>query len=566
MSVIKEMSNQVGKCNEVNKVNKTINESLTAELERYKEQIIIFEEIHKFDLNDREKYIDSQLRDVIVDRNANVVDFQNEIHSSKLHLSATVESHKPFSTTADVLKKKSKAKEDKYLKEIIELEKKFREYRKYFEIEKKELIIENNHLLEHIICQDVMSIVMHDDVKSTNVLPANNNSLEYDNLEAELLTKENDRLLELIISQDLVHTDVNTLATIANYRNMENSYLDEWMYKLDLEPLSPKLLKNKEAHVDYLKHTQINVDTLRKIVQQATALRPLDSYLDFACQSSKSNKKKHWKPTGKVFTSVGNRWLPTGQTFTIDGTKCPMTRITSTPIVHHKETSQTPIITSNLEIKVPLDLGMIMLQKSWDMGLSDRKCHDFSSLLCGRIRTQLIFTGIILQTRLIMETIHVEFDELTTMASKQFGSRLELQILTPRTISLGFVENPSSLIPYVLPTKNEWDILFQPMFDEYFNPPKSIVSSVPAATAPRPADSTGTPSSTTIDQDVPSASTSPTSTETQTPVIFEGVEEQLQPTQFDKDPFYDILTSEPNSQDSSSNVQPANPPFEHLSK
>ncbi|GJR58834.1 hypothetical protein Tco_1500996 [Tanacetum coccineum] len=41
-----------------------------------------------------------------------------------------------------------------------------------------------------------------------------------------------------------------------------------------------------------------------------------------------------------------------GQAFTIDGTKCPMTRITSTPIVPPKKTSQTLVITSNPEIKV----------------------------------------------------------------------------------------------------------------------------------------------------------------------------------------------------------------------
>ncbi|GJT59092.1 hypothetical protein Tco_1002625 [Tanacetum coccineum] len=42
----------------------------------------------------------------------------------KLQLSAIVESHKTLSTTVDVLKKESKAKEDKYLEEIIDLEKK----------------------------------------------------------------------------------------------------------------------------------------------------------------------------------------------------------------------------------------------------------------------------------------------------------------------------------------------------------------------------------------------------------------------------------------------------------
>ncbi|GJW61786.1 hypothetical protein Tco_0111121 [Tanacetum coccineum] len=63
-------------------------------------------------------------------------------------------------------------------------------------------------------------------------------------------------------------------------------------------------------------------------------------------RSAKSNKKKDWKPTGKVFTSVGYRLLPIGRTFTIDGTKCPMTRITSTKVVPPKETSQTPYLDS----------------------------------------------------------------------------------------------------------------------------------------------------------------------------------------------------------------------------
>nr|GEU47230.1 hypothetical protein [Tanacetum cinerariifolium] len=89
---------------------------------------------------------------------------------------------------------------------------------------------------------------------------------------------------------------------------------------------------------------------------------------------------------------------------------------------------------------------------------------------------------------------------------------------------------PPSLTPYVLPTKKECDILFQPMFDEYFNPPPSVASLVLTVVTPEPADPTGTPSSTTIDQDAPSLSTSQTSQETQSPVLPFGFEEQ----------FYDI--------------------------
>ncbi|GJZ70167.1 retrovirus-related pol polyprotein from transposon TNT 1-94 [Tanacetum coccineum] len=69
-------------------------------------------------------YDSDVLSEVIVDRNAKVADFENQIQSLKLLLNATVESHKTLSTTVDALKMESKAKEDKYLDEIIELENK----------------------------------------------------------------------------------------------------------------------------------------------------------------------------------------------------------------------------------------------------------------------------------------------------------------------------------------------------------------------------------------------------------------------------------------------------------
>ncbi|GJT33132.1 hypothetical protein Tco_0923551 [Tanacetum coccineum] len=59
------------------------------------------------------------------------------------------------------------------------------------------------------------------------------------------------------------------------------------MVKLDLDPLAPSLLKNKDAHIDYLKYTQEQIDILRGIVAQAKAKRPLDIALDFACKHAK---------------------------------------------------------------------------------------------------------------------------------------------------------------------------------------------------------------------------------------------------------------------------------------
>ncbi|GKF93052.1 hypothetical protein Tco_0279771, partial [Tanacetum coccineum] len=107
--------------------------------------------------------------------------------------------------------------------------------KKYFKIEKKELILENDRLLEHIICQVVINVVMHVDVHFHNVLLVNNNSLEHDNLASELLKHENDRLMELLISQDFVHTVVNSLTVINDYKNMEKSFVDKNNETLELK-------------------------------------------------------------------------------------------------------------------------------------------------------------------------------------------------------------------------------------------------------------------------------------------------------------------------------------------
>ncbi|GJZ08672.1 hypothetical protein Tco_0542955 [Tanacetum coccineum] len=59
------------------------------------------------------------------------------------------------------------------------------------------------------------------------------------------------------------------------------------VHKVDLEPLSPKLKNNREAHVDYIRITKENADTLRDIVEQARTSNPLDNALAYACMYTK---------------------------------------------------------------------------------------------------------------------------------------------------------------------------------------------------------------------------------------------------------------------------------------
>nr|GEU80420.1 RNA-directed DNA polymerase, eukaryota, reverse transcriptase zinc-binding domain protein [Tanacetum cinerariifolium] len=87
LSLVEQMTDHAANLDKENQTNKMVNESLTAELERYKERVGIFEQRLNVDLNKREKLIDSQMDDLIWIRNAKLVDFQQEINTLKETLS-----------------------------------------------------------------------------------------------------------------------------------------------------------------------------------------------------------------------------------------------------------------------------------------------------------------------------------------------------------------------------------------------------------------------------------------------------------------------------------------------
>ncbi|GJX69826.1 integrase, catalytic region, zinc finger, CCHC-type containing protein [Tanacetum coccineum] len=726
---ITKMSNQVAKCNKVDKENKTINESLTTELARYKEQIKLFEKRQQFDLNDREKYIDGQLRKVIVEKNAKVADFENQIHSLKQQLNATVESHMTLSTAIDVLKTESKVKEDKYLDELIELEK-----------QKKALdnVIYKMGLHKEITVMKEVFTQMETEAVKCSV-----ERKTFEIKEKELLL-ENDRLLELLISQDLVHTTVNYLAEILDYQSMEKSFLDEYsecvelkaelskkndkvekdapeflaffeindlkarlkakdksinklrehiatlkgkrmskgdksinnskviapgMYKLGLKPLSPMLRRNREAHSDLdsaysckakdsnkplfpstrvisstsasgskppsnTKKNMISRPTSsnkkNKVEDHLRSVKPslnkkirvskpvynanvkhsvLNANSELICATCneclfdaihdlcvldyvnnvnvrvkskfvKSKKKKVWKPTGKIFTSVGYSWKPTARSFTIIGDTCPLTRITSTTVVPPKKRISTTTAkkiqqrsNNSGKLKDITNIGTVRFGNDHVAAIKGYGDYQIGNVMITRDETSEFVIKFLkmIQVRLnatvrniridngtefVNQTLKAYYEDVgishqtsvartlqqngvvkrrnrtlveaartmlifskaplflwaeavatASMAFEQFGSGPELQLMTLGITSSGLVQNPPSTKPYVLPTKNDWDLLFQPIFDEYFNPPPSVVSQVPVVAAPIPADPTSSPSSTSIDQDAPSNST-----------------------------------------------------------
>nr|GEU97940.1 retrovirus-related Pol polyprotein from transposon TNT 1-94 [Tanacetum cinerariifolium] len=179
------------------------------------------------------------------------------------------------------------------------------------------------------------------------------------------------------------------------------------------------------------------------------------------------------------------------------------------------------------------------------------------------------------RTRKIIKTIYVDFDELMTMASEQLGSRPRLQCMTPATPSSGLVPNPPPLVPLVPPSRHEWDLVFQPMFDEFFSPPASVASLVLVEEASAPIESTGSSSSTTINQDAPSPSTSQTTPQSQSQTNNISAEEEShdhEVAHMCNNPYFSIPIPETVSEESSSSdvisttVHSDTPISEHLSK
>ncbi|GKD84625.1 hypothetical protein Tco_1355779, partial [Tanacetum coccineum] len=168
------------------------------------------------------------------------------------------------------------------------------------------------------------------------------------------------------------------------------------------------------------------------------------------------------------------------------------------------------------------------------------------------------------------------------MASKHSSSGPALHAMTPATISLGLVPNPPLSTPYVPPSRTDWDILFQPLFDELLTPLPSVdhpapevIARINEVVALEPAASTGSPSSTTVDQDVPSPSNSQTTPETQSHLLPNYVEEDnhdLDVAHMNNDPFFGIPILENNFETSSSSdvistiVQTAALNSEHVTK
>nr|GEV49907.1 hypothetical protein [Tanacetum cinerariifolium] len=203
--------------------------------------------------------------------------------------------------------------------------------KKYFEIEKKELGLDNDRLLEHIISQDVimlscmlMFIMCFVDEYEENLKLqtelANMNDMIEKAVYNELSKKCQLEAKNVSIAKLKEHiANLKGKNTIESVQNVHNSnVVTSKVYKLDLPPLSPYIKNNMAAHVDYLKHTQANTNILHKIIEDARKLRPLDSNLASASDVLEIYMKQLWATIKKVKRSPFYQFVINNKTCQID--------------------------------------------------------------------------------------------------------------------------------------------------------------------------------------------------------------------------------------------------------
>ncbi|GJT23199.1 hypothetical protein Tco_0893136 [Tanacetum coccineum] len=179
---------------------------------------------------------------------------------------------------------------------------------------------------------------MNDDKVKKDIEEIETINIELDHRETDLVITALKDELRKVKGKDLAD-NVVTKHTIAPE-----------MLKIDVEPIAPRLLSNRTAHSDYIRHTQEQVAILMDILSNSELicvkcngcmlsdnhdLCVLNFINDVNARAKsksvkKTSKRKVWKPTGKVFTITRYTWRPTGRTFTIVRNACPLTRFTTT--------------------------------------------------------------------------------------------------------------------------------------------------------------------------------------------------------------------------------------------
>ncbi|GKB16329.1 retrovirus-related pol polyprotein from transposon TNT 1-94, partial [Tanacetum coccineum] len=299
--VIEQMSEQmINHVNNWKKANQEKNnESLTAELERYKERVKTFEQRLNIDLSTREKMIDSQTNDMIKEKLA----LKQQIDSLEQTISNQIKEKESLLQTFIVFKNESKEKESKYMDIEIDLENKIKElYNIVYEVgqsaqtvhmlTKPQVFYDDTHI-QALSYQNPFYLKKAQRIKPTLY---DGSVISSQHVVSPVIDDEETLILEEVNSiKKIVTTALQSeLKRLKGKHVLDNATtitnattIAPRMFKLDIEHFSHGLKNNRDAHEDYLKKTIENTDTIRRHVERARKQNPSEPLLDSACKFTK---------------------------------------------------------------------------------------------------------------------------------------------------------------------------------------------------------------------------------------------------------------------------------------
>ncbi|GJT83751.1 retrovirus-related pol polyprotein from transposon TNT 1-94 [Tanacetum coccineum] len=533
--------------NMINQVVQVIvNDTLTGELERYKEQVKVLKEGQNVDLKSKDNVSDSCEQSVEIDR-------------LKQTLSEHLKEKESLMQTVTLLKNDFKKEESRNIDRDIALEKKIKpldninsknssdpspscrptkvevpkelpkvsmameQHRlesKTFEVKMNIVLNENERLLEQVISKDIVNIIVNSSVDNAYV-----NVHECEKclkLETELLNKMDfiekdiyDKLFRsyTTLEKHCISLEVDTQFNQENFQRdnfVSNQSAPSFDQYFDLNELKAQSITTT-VEVPLRKPTALESDTPKPVVTLVYSRKPKKSktnvlqivlwYLDSSCS-------KHMTGYRSQLTNFVNKFLGIVKFGNDHVAKIlgygdyQIGNVTISRVYYVEELGQNlfsvgQFCYSNLEVAFRQHACFIHMMASSPIRLLS-KASKTKSWLWHRRLSHLNFGAInhLARHGLVRGLPKLKFEKdhlCSACAIVQTRSNLPLST------------------PFVPPSITDWDLLFQPLFDELLNPSSSVdrpapevIALIAKVVAPEPTASTGSPSLTTVDQDAPS--------------------------------------------------------------
>nr|GEZ51804.1 ribonuclease H-like domain-containing protein [Tanacetum cinerariifolium] len=504
-SVIEQLKTQVVNCTKINQDNKHVNELLTAELESVigKSDVVVVPDSEETLMIAEESHFDTRFVP------------QTESFAEQAFWSQySVQTDEPnlFGTTiVEVLKKLPKVS----MRDTMYSPESAPTFAELFKI---------NDLKAQVQEKDTVILKLREKLNSFSG-NVKERKVKREVKEIETLNLELDHKVTKLAAENkhLKHTYKQLFDSIKSSCVQSKEQCDDLINKVNLKSVEVSdlnaSLQEKVLVITTLKE-QLNKLKGKVVLTEAVSLNPIDPALlqvDVAPLVPKMRVTLVSSASGSISqdnTKKNRIWRTqkkAKKTELEDHLRTVKSSLNKASVVDSKATSSVIKSVSNMNLN-------LKYASSCAMGKSTKKTHKPKSKDTNQEKLYLLHIDLYGPMRaesvngkkyiLVIVDDYSRFTWVKFLLSKDETSDFIIKFLK-------MIQKSSPSASYVPPSRNDWDLLFQPLFDELLNPPPSVVDQAAEVIAPIAkvipqvdVDSTCSPSSTTVDQDAPSPSKS----------------------------------------------------------